>query len=149
MNTRTHLLMIAFLAAMPFVAAAQSPATAPTTAPAPAASIPAELRQRLLGRWLRPDGGYILTVKEVTAAGAVTALYNNPNPIKVSRAEAVFRNDQALMAVELRDTGYPGNFYTLRYDPTTDQFLGIYHHLGIGEEFEVNFTRLPAKDAQP
>lgn len=107
------------------------------------------MRQRLIGRWQRPDGGYILTIKEITEAGVVTALYNNPNPIKVSRAEAVNRDGQTLMAVELRDTGYPGNYYTLKYEPDSDQLVGIYTHLGINQQFDVNFVRLPKDGTKP
>lgn len=104
-------------------------------------------RSRLVGRWLRPDGGYILTVEGVGLDGKVTATYKNPNPIHVSRAEAVSKEGQTLLMVELRDRGYPGNYYTLRYDPAHDQLTGVYNHLGIGQTFDVNFTRLGKDDA--
>ena len=40
-----------------------------------------------LGRWLRPDGGYILEIKSIDASGAMQADYFNPNPIHVAKAE--------------------------------------------------------------
>ena len=43
---------------------------------------------------------------------------------------------------ELRDRGYPGNYYTLIYDSQTDRLVGVYHHLGIRQEFAVEFVRL-------
>ena len=37
--------------------------------------------ERLVGRWLRPDGGYILDIKEIQPDGKVVAVYLNPRPI--------------------------------------------------------------------
>jgi hypothetical protein len=42
---------------------------------------------KLVGRWLRPDGGYILQLSEPRAKGELKAAYFNPRPINVSRAE--------------------------------------------------------------
>ena len=39
----------------------------------------------LIGRWLRPDGGYELKVESVANDGKVTASYLNPRPIRISR----------------------------------------------------------------
>ena len=41
----------------------------------------------LRGRWVRPDGGYVIEVRDTQAGGRVEAAYFNPRPIKVSRAE--------------------------------------------------------------
>lgn len=122
-----------------------APATAPTTAPASA--FPPELRQQLVGRWLRPDGGYVLTIQTVGEDGKVTATYANPNPIKVSRALLANKEGQTLLFVELRDKGYPGNFYVLDYDAKLDQLKGVYNQLGINQQFEVFFQRLPKEAA--
>ena len=43
---------------------------------------------RLQGRWQRPDGGYILEIREIDGSGKMVAAYFNPRPINVSRAEA-------------------------------------------------------------
>ena len=42
----------------------------------------------LNGRWLRPDGGYILEIKAVDASGKIDAAYFNPKPINIAKAEA-------------------------------------------------------------
>jgi hypothetical protein len=41
----------------------------------------------LRGRWVRPDGGYVIEVRDAQAGGRLDAAYFNPRPINVSRAE--------------------------------------------------------------
>jgi uncharacterized protein (DUF2147 family) len=36
--------------------------------------------QQLLGQWLRPDGGYILELKEIGKDGTLKTAYFNPRP---------------------------------------------------------------------
>jgi hypothetical protein len=43
--------------------------------------------QRLEGRWVRPDGGYILELSEIKKDGSLNAAYFNPRPIKVFSAK--------------------------------------------------------------
>jgi hypothetical protein len=43
--------------------------------------------------------------------------------------------------IELRDRNYPGNYYTLTYDSQSNRLIGVYHHLGIGQNFDVFFIR--------
>lgn len=119
-------------------------AAAPSdAAPAPATQA-ADTNKRLIGRWLRPDGGYVLTIRSIDASGKVDAAYQNPRPINVSRAQFTTEAGGApTLLVELRDRNYPGNYYTLKYVPANDQLTGVYHHLGINQDFEVIFTRLP------
>ena len=40
--------------------------------------------QSLRGRWLRPDGGYLLDIRDVDASGKIEAVYRNPNPIHIA-----------------------------------------------------------------
>ena len=72
---------------------------------------------RLKGRWLRPDGGYVLEIAEIDVGGKMIARYFNPRPINVSRAEAAQEGTTTKVFIELRDTNYPGSTYTLTYDP--------------------------------
>jgi len=96
---------------------------------------------RLIGRWLRPDGGYLIEIRNISSGGKVEAAYFNPRPINVSRAE-VFRKKGGLeVFVELRDTGYPGSTYTLTYNPQQDMMTGIYFQATLGQSFEVIFVR--------
>jgi len=97
--------------------------------------------EKLQGKWVRTDGGYVLEIKKVTADGKMDAAYLNPRPITVSKAEATSESGQTKVFVELRDRLYPGNNYTLTYDRGKDQLTGIYHHLGIGQDFDVIFVR--------
>jgi hypothetical protein len=97
---------------------------------------------RLVGRWRRHDGGYILDIKAVHDDGKIDATYLNPRSIHVSKAEAITRGGHVIVAVTLQDRGYPGNMYTLTYDPHADRLEGVYHHRGLGQQFAVEFTRL-------
>ena len=94
----------------------------------------------LNGRWLRPDGGYVLEIRG--AEGAVAATYLNPRPINVARAEATRQGSTLKLFVELRAPGYPGSTYTLAYDPQRDQLGGEYFQAALGQTFPVSFQRL-------
>jgi hypothetical protein len=98
--------------------------------------------QKLKGKWLRPDGGYVLEVRQVAADGRIDASYLNPRPINVTQAAATSEAGQLKVFVELRDRLYPGNYYTLTYDAGHDQMSGVYHHLGIQQQFDVVFVRM-------
>lgn len=146
MNRRARLLLVAMLAAACKPRAPEVPRTASGPAPTPAAtgSVTASSAdpQRLVGRWLRGDSNYVIEILAVGADGALTARYLNPNPIHVARAEARREDGVLHVLVELQDRGYPGSYYTLAYDPGSDTLAGVYHHLGLNQEFDVAFTRL-------
>jgi hypothetical protein len=97
----------------------------------------------LKGRWLRPDGGYILDLRDVDARGTIEAAYLNPRPIPVARAEATRDSSTLSVFVELRAPGYPGSTYTLTYDPQRDQLAGIYFQAALQQRFDVVFVRTP------
>jgi len=97
--------------------------------------------KKLVGRWLRPDGGYILEISKVRANGPVDARYLNPRPIKVSVAEASYRGEELKVFIELQDAGYPGSTYTLTYDPQRDLLGGTYFQAALQQTFEVVFIR--------
>ncbi len=104
---------------------------------------------RLVGRWRRLDGGYILDIKAIADDGKIDATYLNPRPIHVSKAEAITKGGHVIVVVTLQDRGYPGNMYTLTYDPRADRLEGVYHHRGLGRQFDVEFSRLrSAQNAQ-
>jgi hypothetical protein len=97
---------------------------------------------RLKGRWLRPDGGYVLEIRDVDAGGTIEAAYLNPRPINVARAEATRNGSTVKVLVELRAPGYPGSTYTLTYDQPRDQLVGVYFQAAVGQSFDVVFVRL-------
>jgi hypothetical protein len=93
------------------------------------------------GAWVRPDGGYVIVIKTVGAAGELDAMYYNPNPLPFAKAQAR-RDGQLLRAdFELRAGGYAGSTYTLGYDSAKDQLKGIYYQAVAKQMFEVIFIR--------
>ena len=96
----------------------------------------------LTGRWLRPDGGYILEIRDVDAGGRIDAVYLNPRPINVARAEATRDGSTLKVFVELRAPNYPGSTYTLIYDPQRDQLAGRYFQAAQRQTFDVAFVRM-------
>lgn len=80
----------------------------------------------LEGRWQRPDGGYVVEIRGVDPSGKIDAVYLNPRPINVARAEATRDGSALKVFVELRAPSYPGSTYTLTYDPQQDQLQGTY-----------------------
>jgi hypothetical protein len=107
-------------------------------------SQPAAEFTRLLGRWERPDGGYVLEFKSVDAAGKFEAAYYNPSPIHVEQARAETDGSTLKLLVLLRDVNYPGCLYRLTYDAKADQLFGTYFQATMGETYDVAFGRLKA-----
>jgi hypothetical protein len=97
--------------------------------------------KHLIGRWVRSDGGYVLDIRKVQSDGKLEAAYLNPKPINVSKACANITTGKIELFVELRDKYYPGSYYTLTYDSKMDLLIGVYHHLGIGRNMNVFFSR--------
>jgi hypothetical protein len=95
----------------------------------------------LQGRWVRPDGGYVLEIKEIDAQGKMAAAYFNPKPIHVSVAETALAGTMVKVFIELRDVNYPGATYHLTYDPEKDQLRGVYFQPALHQSFDVFFVR--------
>lgn len=125
----------------PKTAASETPAA--SASPAATTTGPAPEVRKLQGKWRRPDGDYLLTVRRVESDGKVQAEYNNPQPIRVSKAEASQEKGLLKLFVELRDTGYPGCTYKLLYNPKEDVLVGEYFQAAQQQAYEVGFVRLP------
>jgi uncharacterized protein (DUF2147 family) len=97
--------------------------------------------QRLAGRWVRPDGGYILELKEIGKDGSVKAAYFNPRPINVAKAVLGRKEGRLTIFVELRDVNYPGSTYHLQYDAKSDRLKGVYFQAVQGATYYVEFIR--------
>ncbi len=97
--------------------------------------------QRLEGRWVRPDGGYILELSEIKKDGSVSAAYFNPRPIKVFSATWSRKEGKINLFVELRDINYPGSKYNLQYDPKSDRLKGTYFQAVEKQTYDVEFVR--------
>ena len=110
-KTRFALAILLFAAAVTLQALSTGMAA---DAPQPAAKVDSK---RLLGKWVRPDGGYIIEIKEIGKDGTLKAAYYNPRPINVARAEFSIKDGSLTVFIELRDVNYPGSKYNLKYDP--------------------------------
>lgn len=131
-------------------AAAAPAATSSATAPSPAAKAPAAAAPaptanvaKVKGRWLRPDGGYILAITAIEADGRAEAGYFNPNPIKVAWATVTSEGAETKVKVELRDTNYPGCLYKLTYLADKDRMVGTYFQAQMQQTYDVEFVREP------
>jgi hypothetical protein len=96
---------------------------------------------RMAGKWLRPDGGYVLELSDVKPEGKLKAAYFNPRPIHVAKAEWRSMAGRIQVFVELRDVNYPGSTYTLIYDAAKDRFEGYYYQAVQKQTFNVVFER--------
>jgi hypothetical protein len=98
--------------------------------------------QKLKGKWVRPDGGYVFEIRSVEDGGKIVASYSNPRPINVSKAEASRNGVATKVFFELRDVNYPGSTYDLTYNPQADQLQGFYYQAALQQQFEVYFVRM-------
>ena len=98
-------------------------------------------QQKLVGQWVRTDGGYVIHVREIKPDGSVNAGYFNPKPINVSEANVSVWKGFDQLFIKLEDKGYPGSTYTLYYYAEKDQLAGFYHQAAVNETFDVLFIR--------
>ena len=95
----------------------------------------------LQGRWVRPDGGYVITIKSVEVSGKLDADYSNPNKLPFAKAEASRDGTTIKIFLELRAGGYNGSTYTLTHEPATDVLKGTYFQAVAQQKFDVYFAR--------
>jgi hypothetical protein len=98
--------------------------------------------QVVKGKWVRPDGGYVISITDISSDGTMTCAYFNPNPVRVSQATATRDGDVTKVFVELRDEGYPGCTYKMVYDAQSDQLKGIYFQAAVQESYSIYFVRM-------
>ena len=99
------------------------------------------IQDKFIGRWVRPDGGYVIHVREIKPDGSVDAGYFNPKEIKVSEANVSVWKGFNKLFIKLEDKGYPGSTYTLYYYAEKDQLAGFYYQAVVKETFDVLFIR--------
>jgi len=107
----------------------------------PTASNPETSFDTLVGRWVRPDGGYTITIRGVDVDGKLDAAYANPNPLPFSAAQVARDKEAIKLFFELRAGGYNGSTYTLTYDPTSDVLQGVYYQAVAQQKFDIYFAR--------
>jgi hypothetical protein len=96
----------------------------------------------LLGRWQRPDGGYVIEIKHIEADGRIEAAYFNPDPIHVAEATATREGKTMTIYLKLQDTNYPGSNYHLAYDQQSDQLQGTYYQAVEKMYYDIFFERV-------
>ncbi len=121
--------------------AVKAPAAENTAAVAKATATVPDGVKKLLGRWVRVDGGYALELRNPDVSGALEAGYFNPKPIKVSRAIWMQGGSGLQVVVELNDVGYPGATYVLSHDAQTDRLVGQYTQPAMQQSFDIEFIR--------
>lgn len=122
----------------------QTPFILPADAPCP--SVPGPMMaefEKLKGKWLRPDGGYVLEIRKLLQDNMLEAAYFNPSPIHVGKARLCKERGFVKVFVELQDVNYPGSTYTLIYDADNDQLCGVYYQATSQQEYQIVFERLP------
>ena len=100
------------------------------------------LYKRLEGKWVRPDGGYVLQLRNVESSGELKASYYNPKSINVGTSNWKADDGNLMVFVELSDINYQGSTYTLQYDPDSDRLKGKYFQAPTGRTYEVEFVRV-------
>jgi hypothetical protein len=96
---------------------------------------------RLPGRWVRLQGGYVITIRAVDADGKLDASYANPRPLPFQVAVASRDGNALKLLFELRAGGYNGSTYTLSYDAANDRLTGVYDQVVVKQKFDVVFVR--------
>ena len=95
----------------------------------------------LKGNWIRPDGGYVISIKSIDAQGQIDAAYFNPNPLPFARAQASRQGGRLRASFELRAGGYNGSTYALTYNPSSDRLEGTYYQAVVKQTFGVTSSR--------
>lgn len=95
----------------------------------------------IAGKWVRPDGGYIIQVRDIKPDGSVDVGYFNPGEINVAEAKVSEWKGLVKLFIKLDDEGYPGSTYTLYYYAEKDALAGFYYQAAMGQTFEVVFLR--------
>ena len=95
----------------------------------------------LAGRWVRVEGGYVITVRTVAADGKLDASYANPRQLPFYTAAATDDHGVLRLLFELRAGGYDGSTYTLNYDAASDQLKGEFNQVVARQRFAVTFIR--------
>jgi hypothetical protein len=128
------LILTASVAVFCDVALAQLPPVAPTSAATLAFGV-------LVGRWVRTEGPYTISINAVDSSGKLDAGYANPRPLPFHTAEATRDGDALKLFFELRAGGYGGSTYTLTYDAASDSLRGVYDQVVVKQKFDVVFNR--------
>jgi len=140
---RTHFALMSLAIALPAAHAQQLPAA--TSAATTTGSDAPTAFDALPGRWVRVEGGYVITIRTVDVDGKMDASYANPRPLPFFNAVATKDGNAVKLLFELRAGGYNGSTYTLTYDAASDRLRGVFDQVVAKQKFEVTFVRSTAR----
>jgi predicted small lipoprotein YifL len=95
----------------------------------------------LVGRWHRPDVGYMLQIRSVAADGTLDVIYSAPRLVQVGKAVATQSGGKVQVVMELADPALAGCKYTLTLDPQGGRLNGLYHQAALNENYDIFFVR--------
>ena len=96
---------------------------------------------KLVGRWLRPDVGYVLEIQKVGADGKLDVIYSAPRPVQVGKATATQSGGVIKVIIEIKDPSLAGSTYTMTFDSQAERLNGVYHQAALGENSDIFFVR--------
>lgn len=135
------IVLVAVVVAVLLLRPSSGPSLVPPAAVVAAPSLQEVSPERLVGRWVRSDGGYVLEIRRAEPDGRLEATYLNPRSIHVARAEWRREGDSLTVFIELRDVNYPGSTYSLAFSPGQDRLAGSYFQALERQTFDVRFVR--------
>jgi hypothetical protein len=98
--------------------------------------------EKIKGKWVRSDGGYVLEFKQLLPNNALDVAYFNPSPIHVGKARIYEERGFTKIFVELQDVNYPGSRYTLILNAEKSQLVGNYFQATQQVDYEVAFDKM-------
>ena len=98
--------------------------------------------EKIKGKWIRPDGGYVLEFKQLLQNNSLDVAYFNPSPIHVGKARIYEERGFTKVFVELQDVNYPGSRYTLILNADKNQLVGNYFQATQQMDYEVAFDKM-------
>ena len=98
--------------------------------------------EKIKGKWVRSDGGYVLEFKQLLQNNTLDVAYFNPSPIHVGKARIYEERGFTKLFVELQDVNYPGSRYTLILNVDKNQLVGNYFQATQQVDYEVAFDKM-------
>jgi len=98
--------------------------------------------EKMKGKWVRSDGGYVLEFKQLLKNNTLDVAYFNPSPIHVGKAHMYEERGFTKVFVELQDVNYPGSRYTLILNTDKNQLVGNYFQATQQVDYEVAFDKM-------
>ncbi|MEI7947231.1 MAG: hypothetical protein WCJ02_11060 [bacterium] len=98
--------------------------------------------EKIKGKWVRSDGGYVLEFKQLLQNNTLDVAYFNPSPIHVGKARIYEERGFTKVFVELQDVNYPGSRYTLILNADKNQLIGNYFQATQQVDYEVAFDKM-------